>query len=242
MESTTRHSLLELDRDLAFGLDPADEGRAREDLIVDVFSVSTGAWDPADTEPRAQGGFGLFVADGFLVRSVTLGHRSAAELVGPGDVVRPWQEDVPTSTYPLTSGWRMLSPTRLAIMGRDATHQLCGYPSVIAMLAERLCSRSRRQAGHQVIAQLAAVEHRILLALWHLADEFGRVRTDGVLVPVPMTHEVLGMLVGARRPTVTGALGVLTERGLVQVERGEGWLLLGDAPEDLDLVRGRAKV
>ena len=239
MEQAARQSLLELDRDLARDLAGPDEQLARTRLAVDVLELPAGGWDPSESTERARGGFGLFVANGFLVRSVTLEHRSAAELVGPGDVVRPWQEDMPQTSYPLISRWRTLSSATLAVLGTEATGRLCGFPMVIAELAERLCGRSRRQAGLQVIAQLAAVEHRILLALWHLADEFGRVRPDGVMVPVPMTHEVLGMLVGARRPTVTGALGVLAERGLVRSARGEGWLLAGEPPSDLDLVRGR---
>jgi CRP-like cAMP-binding protein len=239
MFTKPQESLLDLDRDLARDLPEEDERRAREDLVADVLRVDTGSWDPGPSSEPAQGGIGLFIASGFLVRSVTLGHRSAGELLGPGDVVRPWQEDEPRSSYPLTSRWRALSPARLAVLGPEATGALCGFPSIIAQLSERLASRTRRQAGYQVISQLAAVEHRILLALWHMADEFGRVRTDGVHVPIPMTHEVLGMLIGARRPTVTGALGVLNERGLVHVTRREGWLLLGDAPTDLDLVRGR---
>jgi len=239
MEIAGTTSLLDLDRDLAKGLAGTDELRARNDLQVDVMRARQGRWDPSDASRAARRGFGLFVADGFLVREVTLGHRSAAELVGPGDLVRPWQEDVAQSSYPLTSRWRALSTTTFAVLTPDTTTRMCSFPPIITELTERLVARTRRQLGHQVIAQLAAVEHRILLALWQLADEFGRVRRDGVLVPVPMTHEVLGMLVGARRPTVTGALGVLAERGQVSVERGEGWLLAGAPPTDLDLVRGR---
>jgi CRP-like cAMP-binding protein len=239
MTDSSRESLLDLDRDLAKDLHDDDEDRAQGDLLVDVVRVRAGRWDPEQIAVNGgHGGFGLFVVDGFLVRAVTLAHRTAAELAGPGDIIRPWRRDEFSTAYPLSLHWRMLSPVTVAILGLDATNKLCGYPPVIAQLAERLVARSRRQACLQVIAQLAAVEHRILLVLWQLADEFGKVRTDGVLVPVPMTHEVLGMLVGARRPTVTGALGVLVERNLVVPVRGEGWLLLGAPPHDLDVVRG----
>lgn len=239
MTNASKESLLELDRDLAKDLHGPDEQQAVNDLIVDVVRVRAGRWDPEQlTVNGGRGGFGLFVVDGFLVRAVTLAHRTAAELAGPGDVIRPWRRDEFSAAYPLSLHWRLLSPVTVAVLGRDATNQLCSYPPVIAQLAERLVARSRRQACLQVIAQLAAVEHRILLVLWQLADEFGRVRPDGVLVPVPMTHEVLGMLVGARRPTVTGALGVLANRDLVRAVRGEGWLLKGQPPTDLDVVRG----
>ncbi len=240
MSDASRESLLDLDRDLAKDLPREDEKRAQSELAVDVVRVRAGRWDPEQIATNGgRGGFGLFVAEGFMVRSVTLAHRSAAELAGPGDVIRPWHQDEMTSSYPISLHWRMLSRVTVAVLGHEATSRLCSFPPVIAQLSERLVSRSRRQACQQVISQLAAVEHRVLLELWMLADEFGKVRPDGVLVPVPMTHEVLGMLVGARRPTVTGALGVLAERDLVRSERGEGWLLTGAPPRDLDVVRGR---
>jgi CRP-like cAMP-binding protein len=239
MTDASRESLLDLDRDLAKDLRRDDEQRAQTDLLIDVVRVRAGRWDPEQLAVNGgRGGFGLFVADGFLVRAVTLAHRTAAELAGPGDIIRPWRQEEFATSYPISMHWRMLSPVTVGVLGREATGRLCGFPPVIAELAERLVGRSRRQACQQVISQLAAVEHRVLLTLWQLAEEFGKVRRDGVLVPGPMTHEVMGMLVGARRPTVTGALGVLAERDLVKAERGEGWLLTGDPPHDLDVVRG----
>ena len=53
------------------------------------------------------------------------------------------------------------------------------------------------------ILALPRVESRVLAILWHLADVFGSVNADGVLVPLKLTHERLGRLVGAQRPTVT---------------------------------------
>jgi hypothetical protein len=48
------------------------------------------------------------------------------------------------------------------------------------------------------------------------------------MLPLALTHETLGGLVGARRPTVTLALRELTERGAL-VHQSPGWLLL-EAP------------
>jgi hypothetical protein len=45
------------------------------------------------------------------------------------------------------------------------------------------------------------------------------------VLPLSLTHELLGALVGARRPTVTLALRALTDRGAV-VHQDKGWLLL----------------
>jgi hypothetical protein len=44
-----------------------------------------------------------------------------------------------------------------------------------------------------------------------------------------LTHDVLGALVGARRPTITLALRELTERGAI-ARQDQGWLLLQEPP------------
>jgi hypothetical protein len=61
--------------------------------------------------------------------------------------------------------------------------------------------------------------------LWLLAESWGKVTSAGTLLPLHFTHEALGAMVGARRPTVTLALGELADSGAV-VQRDGGWLLL----------------
>jgi CRP/FNR family cyclic AMP-dependent transcriptional regulator len=82
------------------------------------------------------------------------------------------------------------------------------------------------------------VAGRHLKALfWHLAERWGRVSGDGVVVPLALTHRILGQLVGARRPTVSTALSELAERGEL-VRRSDGsWLLRGDPPDGRSLTR-----
>ena len=84
----------------------------------------------------------------------------------------------------------------------------------------------------RAIAQVPRVDARVLVLLWLLADRWGRVSPQGVRVPLSLTHETIGKLVGARRPSVTTALGVLTRRGLVE-RTDSGWLLHGDPQEAL---------
>jgi hypothetical protein len=55
------------------------------------------------------------------------------------------------------------------------------------------------------------------------------VTLDGVVVPVRLTHEMIGRLVGAHRPSVTTALTQLTRTGRIR-RLPHGWLLLGDPP------------
>jgi hypothetical protein len=57
------------------------------------------------------------------------------------------------------------------------------------------------------------------------------VTPDGVVLPLLLTHELLGQLAGARRPAVTTALGALQEEGSVARRRDGTWLLTGPAPD-----------
>jgi CRP/FNR family transcriptional regulator len=67
--------------------------------------------------------------------------------------------------------------------------------------------------------------------LIQLAREHGRVRRDGVLLDFPLTHELLGEMVGSARETVTRALDELEEEGFV-TRRGRSYRL-NVAPEVL---------
>jgi CRP-like cAMP-binding protein len=82
------------------------------------------------------------------------------------------------------------------------------------------------------IVHQARVDVRLHMLLWHLAGRWGRVRTDGTVLRLRLTHAVLADLVAARRPTVTTALSELSKRGLVKTD-GEIWVLSGEAPGEL---------
>jgi CRP/FNR family cyclic AMP-dependent transcriptional regulator len=58
-----------------------------------------------------------------------------------------------------------------------------------------------------------------------------------VIVALALSHRLLGQLVGARRPTVSGGLSELAARGAL-VRRPDGsWLLRGDSPDAHSLAR-----
>jgi CRP/FNR family transcriptional regulator, cyclic AMP receptor protein len=91
------------------------------------------------------------------------------------------------------------------------------------------------------IVQQPRIDVRLHMLFWELADRWGRVRQDGVHVPIQVTHATLADLVAARRPTVTKALGELAERSAV-IWTGEDWLLPGDPPTDLEEMLGHVTV
>jgi CRP-like cAMP-binding protein len=98
-------------------------------------------------------------------------------------------------------------------------------------------ARSRQLTVNMAIVHQARVDVRLHMLMWHLAGRWGRVRADGVVVPLHLTHAVLSDLVAARRPTVTSALSDLGRRGVVRAV-DEGWLLCGDPPTPVGGPRG----
>ncbi len=225
--------LLDVDPDLGRHLDEQSRRDARRHLFVRVERLGPGVRAlPADLFD-AQGGIGLLVLEGLALRRVGLAHRAAAELLGPGDLLRPWQDDGEHEAYPFDASWRIIQALDVAVLDAAVTRRLAQVAPVVSELVGRALTRSRRSVGSFVTSQLTSVDQRLLVSLWHLADRWGRVRPDGIMLPLPMTHEALGLLVGARRPSVTAALGRLAERRVVVPQPGGGWLLCGDAPDEL---------
>jgi CRP/FNR family cyclic AMP-dependent transcriptional regulator len=86
---------------------------------------------------------------------------------------------------------------------------------------------------------LPRVEDRLLALMWSLADRRGTVRTDGVHVPLSLTHETLAQMIGARRPTVSLGLKALSEQGVLSAD-GDGWLIARDSLDQFSADRGQA--
>lgn len=224
--------VLHEDPDLAEAVPPARRAQAIEELTAQMLRVPAGPWsaEPSTSRP---GDIGLLVFKGLMLRRVGIEGRYGAELLGECDVLRPGQgEDGPSPTLSTTTGWSVIEPTRLAVLDRHFAHRLVRYPELVGRLIGRAVQRSRNLAVNMAIVHQARVDVRLHMLLWHLAGRWGRVRSDGTLLPVRLTHTVLADLVAARRPTVTSALSELSRGGLVTFV-DEGWLLKGEPPGEL---------
>jgi CRP/FNR family cyclic AMP-dependent transcriptional regulator len=224
--------VLRADPDLAAGIEPARLDAARRACLAPRAEVPRGAWDPATASPAAADGFGLLLLSGFLVRRVARGGRFGAELVGPGDLLRPWQTIGATASPPFEPSWSVVAAAELAVLGADFVARAAPYPSVAVALVDRAMLRSRHLALTMAAVQQPRVDRRLHALLWQLADRWGRIGPDGVSVEVPLTHELLGELVAARRPSVTTALAALAGAGQVRRDGGR-WLLRGSPPEEI---------
>lgn len=229
------HVLLS-DPDLASGLDDRRLRRAQQECIAERVIVDSGVWRPEEAEGEAaRGGIGLLILDGLLVRRVGARGRYGAELLGPGDLLRPWEQDGEDSTLPFETSFHVIERLALAILDLRATARMAPYPEVIGALVGRAMQRARHDVVNMAITHYPRIDRRLLLLLWHLADRWGRVTPDGIRIPMRLTHTLLADLVAARRPSVTTAFAQLEQEG--HLSRHENIIVLhGEAPTDFHAV------
>ena len=223
--------VLSEDPELADAVQPDRRDRAIATCVAREVRIPVGTWD-REQSVLLEDGIGLLVLEGLLIHRVGIKGRFGAELLGEGDVMRPWGDEAEVSTLPLTTDWVVLEPARVAMLDERFTRQLAHYPQLAGRLFARAVQRARQLTVYMAIVHQARVDVRLHMLLWHLAGRWGKVRTDGIVVPLRLTHNVLSDLVAARRPTVTSALSDLARRGQVQAV-DEGWLLAGKPPREL---------
>jgi CRP-like cAMP-binding protein len=222
-------AVLDEDPDLARAVGGPRQAAARRDLRAAVINVPSGRWNAMEHADAAAGGLGLLIVEGVLARRVGRARRFGAELLGPGDLLRPAEDGVELATTPFMTAWRAIEPLRLAVLDQRFVSRLAPYPEVAVALTARSVDRARHVLIHMAIAHHARVDARLELLLWHLADRWGRVTTEGVLLPLRLTHELLADLVAAQRPSVTLSLQHLERAG--RVMRRDGMIyLVGEPP------------
>jgi len=230
--------VLSEDPDLAQFVAPEQRSRAVEHCVARTTRVPRGRWHACASE-RLREGIGLLVLEGLLLRRVGIDGRFGAELLGVGDLLRPWESDESRPTLTLTTGWRVLEPVRLAVLDDVSARRFAVYPQLTGQLVKRALERSRNLAINMAIVHQARVNVRLRMLFWHLADRFGKVTPAGVVVSIKLTHQDLSKLVGATRPSVTAALGELAEREWTVRRQDGSWLLPNDPPPQLRTMLGR---
>jgi CRP/FNR family transcriptional regulator, cyclic AMP receptor protein len=222
--------LVDLLPELADGLTPALREQVRAWLAVRVWSLPRGDW-PAHAV-REDGLMGYLVLDGVLARCVGLGKAAYPELLGRGDLLRPWQAELDGRLGPVEVRWQVLEPCRVAVLDRRFARIVGRWPEIVDELLTRALSRAREMDFHMAIAQLPLLEARLLALLWHLADRWGEPVPGGVRLPIRLTHGLLAAMVLARRPSVSTTMTDLAQRGLLS-RRDDGWVLHGKPPTEL---------
>jgi CRP/FNR family transcriptional regulator, cyclic AMP receptor protein len=206
-----------------------------------LLELDRGPWDaPANGVGDFATCLGLLVLDGLLLHSITVGNGPRSELVGAGDVIRPWEHEDEAASVPFVSRWEVIQSTRIAVLDARFIALACQWPELMSAVIGRATRRSRWLALQLAVAKLRRVDDRLMLFFWHMADRWGRVRPDGVVVPLPVTHDVLAQLIGVQRPTVTSAVRRLSDAGLVNRQPDRTWLLRPEPPSLADVGRNGA--
>jgi CRP-like cAMP-binding protein len=198
---------------------------ARQVATVVVMDVPAGAQDAADWFAATGRGFGVLVVDGVVAVDTHVGDRVATELVGPGDLLQAWEQGL-DDLLERTWEWRTLVPSRLALLDAAFAERVRPWPQISNVLMRRAGKRAGDLSVQRAITSQPRLEVRLALLLWHLAGRFGRVEPGGIRIPLPLTHRLLGHLVGAERPSVSHALARLSTAGLVTGHADE-WHLHG---------------
>ena len=222
--------VLDVDRDLAEALDDHQLEEASRALVAPAITLGKGDWSPRQGPPGENAHIGVLVTDGILCREVAIGDSICAELVGPGDLLRPWVGPGDNLLVSCDVRWHVLEDAQLAMLGQRFAAVAARWPALTTALVGRAISRSHALALSATISCTTGLETRLSMLFWHMAARWGKVRPDGVVVPIAMTHELISRLIGARRPSVSTALKQLERGGVIKRLHGGGWLLAGDPP------------
>jgi CRP-like cAMP-binding protein len=220
----TRVHLLEIEPDLGAFLSH-EEREVAHRLTAPVVELSAGEFS-LDELAHETDAFAGILLDGIVLNHLGAGEQCSLRLLGPGDVLTlsgrgqiSWLE----------TSWEAAGTIVLVMLDDHFLAAVQQLPRLVSGLQARITEQLERLSAHMVVCQLPRVSDRVLALLWLLAESWGRVTTSGTVVPIALTHDTLGELIGAKRSTVTLAVTDLAERGAV-IRSDAGWLLL-ERPE-----------
>jgi hypothetical protein len=224
--------LLEADDELAETIPAEDREIARRKVTARLLTFEPDDRTLVGYTSRVS--LGLLIMKGFVTRDVAFCGQESRELIGPGDLLRPW--DLERDFLPPFTevDFTVIEKTTCARLDHDLLALGSRWPRFVDELIHRAIDRSRWLAARLAITSAIRVDKRLLLFFWLSAGRWGRITPEGVLLPFSFTHSVLAELVGAQRPTITTALGELHARGEIDyIEDGPGTkrtLLTGTPP------------
>jgi CRP-like cAMP-binding protein len=219
-----RVPLLAVEPDLARRIPPADRDLAERHLTARVVHLPDGPV-PAelpDTDPSRV--FGAILLEGLVLREARVMDQVAVQLIGPGDLLNPARGE--GLLLPHTVSLTCAGDCRLGVLDEQLVVAIRRWPEVAAHFVRRADEQIELLSVQHAIGQMPRVHDRILATLWHLGERHGRVTPSGIHLPITLTHRLLGLLVGARRPTVSLALGELEAEGAIARRPDRTWLIL----------------
>jgi len=232
--------VLDLDPGLGAGIGRQDWEAARHACRGTVVRARRGMWEPPASGGERLDLVGLVIVEGMVCRELALRDRHLLEVLGPGDVV---QLPAPGRRPRLgeSIGLSTAAGTVFVVLGRSFIVAAGRWPCLLASVQRRLEDQRERLAVQGLIAHLPRAEHRVLLALAHLAGRWGRPTPEGTLLPLTLNHALLGQLTRARRPTVTLAVSQLESEGAIRRLDDGSWLLTASADRAIEAITTTGK-
>jgi CRP/FNR family transcriptional regulator, cyclic AMP receptor protein len=201
--------------EIAGSVPSADLALARRALVVRVITAKDeDLFELLGT--RAPGGLTFLVVEGVVMKVTSFAGRSALELLGPGDLLAPPLTAAHQVESPAVSRYMAHGLASVAVLDDRFRRAARRWPGLFDCLRECLGRQTHRASRHLAILHLPRVEDRIVALFADLAERFGCMTPDGIVIDVPLTHQVIGDLVASRRPTISLALQTLAAHGVVE--------------------------
>ena len=144
--------LLDVDSGLAGALSERDRAKAGPRAVAEVLTVEPGASAFEARTDEWRRGLGLLLLEGLLVGEVKVKTRGFVEVLGPGDLFRPW------TAAPVR--WEALTLARFAVLDRELAVRLAPWPELTGVLLDRAGERSSAlplgALSTQVLGRMAA--------------------------------------------------------------------------------------
>jgi CRP/FNR family transcriptional regulator, cyclic AMP receptor protein len=217
-------NLLEVLPEVAPTIPPEDRELAERTLMMprlvarDVDLAETLAHTGTD-------GFDFLVIEGIVLKETRLSTRAALELLGPGDVLGPPLSAVHQIESRAVSRYLAHGAVTLAELGARFRAAARRWPGLSDVLLDRLARQTHRASMHLAMLHLPRIEDRIVALFSDLAERFGQMTPEGALIDIDLTHEMIGRLVGSRRPSVSLALHSLAANGTLVRQKDARWAL-----------------
>ena len=223
LERASGVKLLDTIADMDLAVPEHERERARQVILAPSRSWPTGPFGPPDPRDRAHP-FAVVILDGALLCTTRLGGREASELLGEGDIVDlhdappPSVRDTPIESV-------VHQPLTVAILDDRFRVAARRWPHLHDVIYAQLARQRRAAAAHMTMLHLPRVDERILALFGQLSERWGSVTPDGIVVRLSLSHNLIGQLVGSRRPTVSLALSELADSGALVRRADTTWLL-----------------
>jgi hypothetical protein len=137
--------------------------------------------------------------------------RTSGWLLGPRDRFDPWSGD---------GRWTACTHVRLAVLGHELTELLRPWPALAAKLA------SRRTCGLP-LPPASQDDAQLLDLLWRVAQRWGTVAGEDIVLPVAIDLELLSCVSGESPAQLRGALERLAASGPLLTSEAGAWRLHG---------------